>query len=1349
VIGNKRGTFVLRQRDPDAPPAPATDSVPEVPSPAPDAGEPPRDASGRALNLDLETGTLSDWTAEGQAFADQPVRGDAVAARGREPSRHAGEHWIGGYERHGDGPTGTLTSAPFRVTLPWASFLVGGGAAEATRVELRRVEADGTTTLVHRTSGADFESLQRVAVDLAAEVGRELVVRLVDEATGHWGHVNFDDLRVHATRPSFPRPAGVPAILPQDTVAHAGLAPNAAAAAMSLPTGFRVELIAAEPELHQPIALALDPKGRLWVAEAFTYPVRANEGEGKDDIVVFADEDRDGTFETRTVFARGLNLVSGLEVGFGGVWVGAAPTLLFFPDRDDDLVPDGPPEVLLDGWGYQDTHETLNSFTWGPDGWLYGCHGVFTDSRVGAPGTPDELRTPLDAGVWRFHPTRREFEVFAWGTSNPWGVAFDARGQCFVTACVIPHLFHLVQGGRYQRQAGAHFDAHVFQDLGTIADHRHWVGDDPHQGNLRSNAAGGGHAHCGALIYEADAFPPEWRGRILMNNIHGNRVNADELERAGSGFVGRHAPDLLLANDQWFRGIALELGPEGSLYVIDWYDRQACHWTEPEIWDRGNGRLYRVSYGPHRALGVDLTALASEELVRLLFHSNEWFARRARVLLAERGPDQQVEAALRRILLETGAGERSLRALWGLHAVVGLDERLGLELLESPDETVRAWAVQCLLERKAASTELCNALGLLAIRDPSPVVRLYLAAGLQRLPLAQRFGIARALVAHAEDALDPNLPLVLWYGIEPLVAAAPEQALVLAREARIETVARFVYRRAALEDGLRTDVVRALSTESDGARRRLILEELFEAVRDSRGLTAPEGWAEVRAALARDSDAAVRELVLDLALAFGDAGAFSELRALAEDRGVAVERRARALDALVRGGDPRTAAVLLASLATPALRAPALRGLAAFQEESTARVVLGLYPELSAEERRLALATLCARAGWACELLAAVGEGRVPMAELTAFQLRALRELGEPELDRLLDQHVGLVRAPDVGKEREITRVRALLDESTAPELALGREVFARTCQQCHVLFGAGGALGPELTGANRFDREYLLANVLDPSGVVANEYRTSVARLADGRLVTGIERGRTPSSVTLQTETERVTLALAELDELELSPLSTMPEGLLDALGPDEACALFAYLASPSQVPMRATPANAPGFFDGKTLAGWRGDAAVWSVEDGEIVGRTAGLGQNEFLKSGYELGDFRLSLAVRLVGDAGNSGIQFRSTELPGGDVRGYQADIGPGWWGKLYEEHGRGLLVDRGATRVVTDGWNRYVIECRGARVRTWLNDEPCVDLEDPDGARAGIVALQVHSGGPTEVRFRDLRLELLDP
>src|SRR5258706_7517852 len=267
----------------------------------------------------------------------------------------------------------------------------------------------------------------------------------------------------------------------------AGLSPEDAVKEMTLPPGFKATLFAGEPDVKQPIAFAIDHRGRLWVAEAYTYPIRAKEGEGKDRILVFEDTNGDGKFDKRTVFMEGLNLVSGLEVGFGGVWVGAAPYFMFIPMKDgDEPKPAGPPQILLDGWGYEDTHETLKTFTWGPDGWLYGCHGVFTHSNIGKPGSTDKERTRINAGVWRYHPTRKTFEVFAEGTSNPWGVDFDEQGQCIIEACVIPHLFHMVQGGRFQRQAGSHFNPYAFEDIKTIADHVHWIGDQgPHASNSR------------------------------------------------------------------------------------------------------------------------------------------------------------------------------------------------------------------------------------------------------------------------------------------------------------------------------------------------------------------------------------------------------------------------------------------------------------------------------------------------------------------------------------------------------------------------------------------------------------------------------------------------------------------------------------------------------------------------------------------------------------------------------------------------------------------------------------------------------------------------------------------------
>ncbi len=669
----------------------------------------PTGKNGQPLNLDFETGTLRDWVAEGAAFERQPVRGDAVAIRRADmKSRHEGNYWIGSYEIGGDEPQGTLTSVPFKVTQPFASFLLAGGSHENTRVEIIRAD---TKKVVFKISGYDSENLRPVVVDLREQLGQEILIRLVDQESGGWGHLNFDDFKFYAERPKFSDELSPARIAKRsdapstDPLKFAGLSPEEAARDMILPPGFKATLFAGEPDVKQPIAFAIDDRGRLWVAEAYTYPNRAKEGEGKDRILVFEDTDVDGKFNKRTVFMEGLNLVSGIEVGFGGVYVGAAPYLMFIPIADgDEPKPAGKPQILLDGWAYQDTHETLNTFKWGPDGWLYGCHGVFTHSNVGKPGAPDSERTRINAGVWRYHPTKHIFEVFAEGTSNPWGIDFDEHGQCIIEACVIPHLFHMIQGGRYQRQAGSHFNPYIYDDIKTIADHLHYAGNQWNQADISGSAQlGGGHAHAGLMIYQGDSWPAEYRGKVLMNNIHGACLNMDVLERRGSGFVGHHAPNPVNFNDKWSQIVNIEEGPDGAVYVNDWYDKNQCHSNDANQHDRSNGRIFKISYGPNKQPSVDLRKKTDDELIQLAMDRNDWAGRHARRILQERSERNSLLAKAVRQQQPSGYQDedplKKLRWLWTLHNVGGFsDVPAGISLF-SRDEMVRAWAVPCSVYR--------------------------------------------------------------------------------------------------------------------------------------------------------------------------------------------------------------------------------------------------------------------------------------------------------------------------------------------------------------------------------------------------------------------------------------------------------------------------------------------------------------------------------------------------------------------------------------------------------------------------------------------------------------------------
>lgn len=572
--------------------------------------------------------------------------------------------------------------------------------------------------------------------------------------------------------------------------------PDETAAQMQLPPGFKANVVSAEPEIVQPIHFAFDDRGRIWVVENLSYPNFAPKG--NDRIVILEDKDGDGRYEHKKLFYEGLNMGSAVEVGFGGVWVGSNPHLLFIPDRDGDDMPDGEPEVVLDGWGHEDMHEILNSFTWGPDGWLYGTHGVFTNSAVGKPGTPENERVKVNAGVWRFHPQTHKFEVFAHGTSNPWGVDWNDYGQCFITACVIPHLYHVVQGGLYQRQAGRHFNDYAYSDIQTIAKHRHWVGRGTQASRTESadtDAAGGGHAHCGALVYLGGQFPGEYRNTMFMNNIHGNRINNDSLTLQGAGYVGDFRPDFMKSRDKWYRGLAIRTGPEGSIYVSDWYDARACHQQRPH--DRTNGRIYRISHGtPAATQPFDLGKLDDAALVKLLLHENDWWVRHASRVLQERGGNPAVHAALRTMLAQADlAVPKRLRALWALHVTMGIDEALTLQLMQDGSEWLRAWSIQFACESGAPSQAVLARMAVLASDDPSPWVRLYLASAAQRLPVEQRWALLTPLSAHAEDAKEHNLPMLLWLAAEPAVAADPVRATALLTASKLPKFQEFIARR--------------------------------------------------------------------------------------------------------------------------------------------------------------------------------------------------------------------------------------------------------------------------------------------------------------------------------------------------------------------------------------------------------------------------------------------------------------------------------------------------------------------------------------------------------------------------
>lgn len=581
------------------------------------------------------------------------------------------------------------------------------------------------------------------------------------------------------------------------------LTPTEAVQKMSIPEGFEVSIFASEPDLAEPIAFCFDDLGRLWVVENLNYRTRREHtNDPVSRIQIFEDSDGDGVFDRKKTFADNLTFTSGIAVGFGGVFVGSPPNFSFIPDANADDVPDGPPEVLLDGWGINDRHETLNSFIWGPDGWLYGCHGVFTQSRVGHPGTPGNRRQFIDGGIWRYHPLTRKYEVFARGLSNPWGFDFDKHGQAFATCCVIPHLFHVVQGGVYHKQSRPHINPYIYDDIQTIRDHTHLS------------------AHGGARFYLADEFPEQYHDRLFMCNIHEHCVLTDVMVPKGSSFIGKHGDDFLPANDMAWVGFSVEIGPEGGVYILDWHDTDVCG---NAINFPQSGRVYRIM--PEGAEPIErprLRSLSDVQLAEMQWHNNDWYVRHARVLLQTRAANAQlngdaVKETLQQMFDAAPSSDKRLRALWALHVTQLVDSKELAEWLDHDDPYVRAWSIQLLAEQTdvdafflhEAITAACpideqvlQKFAEMAKDDPSPIVRLYLASAVTRLPYDKRWDVLPHLIAHAEDADDNNLSRMYWFALEPMVPLHPQRALELAVGGKLGNLQENVARRLATGDAI-------------------------------------------------------------------------------------------------------------------------------------------------------------------------------------------------------------------------------------------------------------------------------------------------------------------------------------------------------------------------------------------------------------------------------------------------------------------------------------------------------------------------------------------------------------------
>lgn len=539
------------------------------------------------------------------------------------------------------------------------------------------------------------------------------------------------------------------------------LSPTEALAKMSVPEGFRVELVAAEPDLVNPVAMAFDERGRIWVTESFEYP-RREPGPGRDRIKILEDTDGDGRVDSVKIFAEGLNIPSGIAVGHGGVWVANAPDILFLQDTDGDDKADKT-EVVVTGFGRYDTHELPNSLTWGPDGALYGLNGVFNPCRVEANGKVHEFT----CAMFRIDPQTREFSLFCEGTSNPWGIAWNPNGEAFISACVIDHLWHLTESGYYHRQGGP-YPPNTWK-IESIVEHKHQMA-----------------AYCGITYFDSDAYPEEYRDRLVMGNIHGNCLNVDRLQPSGSTYKGFGEEDFLSANDVWFMPVVQKVGPDGCLYVLDWYDRYHCYQdanADPEGIDRGHGRLYRVV---HEATGrpdpVVQAGASPETLVAHLEHPNVHLRETAQRLLAEAKCEGVVSDLEAVVLKSSNSHKHRMAALWALVSGKQLRTDFAAELLKHENPSLRAWAVRSVGRLHAGNDSLAKIVAEMADDEAKEVqLQVAIAAGkfasLDPLPVW-----INVLAACGDDELIPH---IVWQNLHPLLPKRSDELLALVEDVDI------------------------------------------------------------------------------------------------------------------------------------------------------------------------------------------------------------------------------------------------------------------------------------------------------------------------------------------------------------------------------------------------------------------------------------------------------------------------------------------------------------------------------------------------------------------------------------
>ncbi len=975
--------------------------------------------------------------------------------------------------------------------------------------------------------------------------------------------------------------------------------------------GLVVEVVASEPVVRQPLNLHFDERGRLWVVQYLQYPFPAglkivkydqylravydrvpppppHHFKGLDRITILEDPKGDGVFSQAKDFVSDLNMVRSVVTGRGGVWVLNPPYLLFYPDNNRDDIPDGDPEVRLSGFGLEDTHSGANSLAWGPDGWLYGAHGSTCTADINGVKF-------LGQAIWRYQPTTRAFEVFAEGGGNTYSLEFDAEGRCFSGSNYDnTRGLHYAQGGCYIKTWAKHGPLMNPYAFGWF-EHMSHTGYKPRFPQTM-------------IIYEGGAIP-RLAGQLVAGMALTSRYQASRLSRDTSSFRTDDTEVLIDSPDHHFRPVDTKTGPDGAIYIADWCDSRLSHLDPRDTWDKATGRLWRLKASgtnarfspspplaggegrgevarsagnhsprssPHSFLAergsgqpFDIAKLGTAELTQLLASPNKWWRQMALRIFWDRHDPSAVPALAKIVAKETG--QLALEALWALNASGGFEDSLARQTLHHPNPMVRYWTIRLLGDSGKVSPAILTEWQRLAQTEPEVEVRSQMASSLKRLPGKDALPIIYELLLRGDDAGDKHIPLLLWWALESKCASDREAVLKRLQDDsfwQAPIVSRFIIARlgrryAAERSALNLETcVRLLTlapTESDVDK---LVEGMAEGLQGDPVIVVPASLQKQVGELW--SRRAPTFTLINFALRLGYAPATpAALQRIANPQVPEAERRALA-QLLGERREPAAVPVLLAQLrveSSPAWRLELVNSLQRFDQPEIAQALLALSVDSSPELRAAAQSALSSRVTWARPLLEAVNAGRLKKEQVPIANVLAIQGFKDATCDALIQKHWGRLTRSSEEKERQIAQVRESLaaGQGDAPS---GRVIFQRICASCHTLNGEGAKVGPDLTGYERDNLDFILSAIVDPSLAIREEYTAFNIETKDGQSLTGFITEQTPSAVTLTDGSgKRLVLPRRDIEQLQASALSLMPEGLLDPLQPQEVRDLFAYL--------------------------------------------------------------------------------------------------------------------------------------------------------------------------------------------